>query len=390
MTDADRTAVFPEDRRLRWRWPVAAAAAGVVAYLFSLLLALAPGFAERWYGTGLGPALARPLSRFTGLAPFAVGDLLVLLYAGWLALAAVHGLAPVLRRRRRWRNALAGGARRVVRDLGIAAVLFYLLWGWNYARPGFTERAGWPEWEGAGTAELIALAEVTTVAANEAYLALHDTADAGRPTARGDDAEDLNAALAEGWKRAATELGLPGGFALPYGAVKRPVTGALLHQLGILGMYFPFTAEANVVPGLPAMRLPASMGHEQAHQRGVTSEAEADFLGFVVTALAPGRLGRYSAAVWASGRLGNALAQLDRAEWERISAMRLPGVTRDLRDLVRFVARASPVGRRVGAAVNDRYLRANRVPGGRMNYGMATQLLIEYARQRGGVLFPGR
>lgn len=388
MTGARPATALPDDRRIAWRWPVAAAAAGVVAYAVSLLLARAPAFAETWYGSRLGPALSRPLSRLTGLAPFSIGDVLVVLYAGWLIAAAARALHSVARRRRRWRNALGAGFRRILRDAGLAMVLFYVLWGWNYARPGFAARAGWPEWDGADTAELVALTEAATEAANRAYLELHETADAGRPTALADDAGDVDAALAEGWRRAAGQLRLPAAFAEPYGRVKRPVTGALLHQLGIAGMYFPFTAEANVVPGLPAMRAPLSMAHEQAHQRGITSEAEASFLGFVVAALAPGRLGRYSAAVWAHGQLASALARQDRGAWDRIAATRLPGLTRDLRDLAQFMLRASPTGRRVGAAMNDRYLRANRVPGGRLNYGMSTQLLIEYARQHGGTLFP--
>ena len=371
-----------------WRWPLLAALGGAGAYGVSAALSQRPELAERWYGSGMGPALSRPLSLLTGLVPFSVGDVVLGAYATWLVVVTVLTLRSLVRRRRSLRNAAGGGLRRVMRDGGLAVLLLYVLWGWHYATPGFEAGAGWPEWEEATTAELIALAEAATAAANRAYVDLHGSADTGRPTAFSDGGADVAEALSEGWVQAAGHLGLPRRFGARYGRVKRPYASVILVRLGVQGTYFPFTAEANVVRGLPAAGALSSMGHEQAHQRGITSEAEASFLGFVATALAPARLGRYNAAVWAHGQLGNALVRADRRAWARISATRLPGVTRDLRDLAAFLSRPSLIGRRVGALVNDRYLRANRVPGGRQNYALSARLLIEYARQHEGTLFP--
>ena len=379
----------PDDRQIRWRWPVATLLAGVAAYLVSLLLARAPRLAEA-YATTLGPALSRPLSRLTGLVPFSVADVLITGYVLWLATGACLAVRSVVRGRRRWRNALAGGVRRVARDTGMLIVLFYVLWGWNYARPSFAERAGWPAWSEIGAQELIALTEAATRAANQAYLDLHGRDDAGRPTNFADDAIRIDTALAEGWSRAAALPGLSTRFREPYGPVKQPLASVVLVRLGVVGIYVPFTAEANILRGMPAVSAPAAMAHEQAHQRGVTGEGDASFIGFVAAALAPGKLGRYSAAVWAQGRLAGALARADRDAYRRLREARLPGVRRDLDDLAAFMSRATVLGQRLQTAVNDRYLRANRVPGGVENYGLSTRLLILYARQNGGVILPAR
>lgn len=380
---------YPEDRRNNWFWPAAWFVAGLAAYGVSLLLAARPGLALS-YGSGLGPALARPLSRLTGLVPFSVGDLLIGGYAVSLAALGLRAVRSALGRRRRWRNVFAGGARRVVTDAGAIAALFYLLWGWNYAVPGFEAAAGWPEPDPPDREELIALVESATAAANDAYVDLHGMPDVGRPTRDSDAAEDVDAALDEGWRRTTSHLGLPAHFGAKYGRTKRPLGSAILVRLGIRGIYFPLTAEANVIRGMPPVGSLPAMGHEQAHQRGITSEGEAGFLGLIAAALAPGKLARYGAAVAIQGRLAAALAQVDREEWSRMRGSRLPGVTRDLMDYAEFMQRVSAAGSRVQAAVNDRYLRANRVPGGTANYAVATRLLITYARLHGGVPVPGR
>ena len=371
---------------MRWRWPLLAALGGACAYGVSVALAQRPELAERLYGSGMGPALSRPLSLLTGLVRFSVGDVVVGVYATWLVGVTLLALRSLARRRRSLRNAAGGGLRRLMRDGGLAVLLFYVLWGWHYASPGFEAQAGWPEWEEATTAELIALAEAATAAANRAYVDLHGSADTGRPTAFSDGGADVAEALSEGWVQAAGHLGLPRRFGARYGRVKRPYASVILVRLGVQGTYFPFTAEANVVRGLPAAGALSSMGHEQAHQRGITSEGEAGFLGFVALALAPGPLARYGAAFEARGRMSNALFRADREAWRRIATQDLAGVRRDEEDLARFHRRATRIGTRVQAAVNDRYLRANRVPGGRANYGLTTRLMIQYARQHGGEL----
>jgi hypothetical protein len=47
------------------------------------------------------------------------------------------------------------------------------------------------------------------------------------------------------------------------------------------------------------------------------------------------------------------------------------------------------VADRVATAVNDRYLRMNRVPGGVANYGRSVRLMIEYSRRNNGNIMPG-
>jgi hypothetical protein len=195
----------------------------------------------------------------------------------------------------------------------------------------------------------------------------------------------LERAVDQGWVRTADVLELPASVGAAYGRVKRPWISPLLARMSLFGVYAPFTAEANVVDGVPAVRAPMSMCHEKAHQRGIAVEAEANFMGFLACALAPDAHARYSAASFAQSQLVNALPQRER---RRVAGTRLPGVQRDLDDLNAYLDRNRTRASAVQSAVNDRYLRANRVPGGIRSYSLSVRLLILYAQRNGGALLP--
>jgi hypothetical protein len=377
----------PQPLLLRWRWPLIWALAGAGALLLSRWLGGATG-STRDAVAWLGPTLSRPLSLLTGLVPVFVGEVLLIAYGAWLVALAFRGLRRWWTGQLRMTRMLESGARRIVRDTGVIVFAFYVLWGLNYARPPLERQLGWEEWSGLETEELVALATAAVTATNEAYLSLHGDADAGLPTALPSDTGDLEAAIDEGWRQAALLLSLPDAVGGRYGPAKWPLLSPALAQLGIAGIYFPFTAEANVVRGIPASQVPASMAHEKAHQRGIASEAEAGFLGFVAAALAPDPLSRYGAALFAQGQLLSALAGASPDDARRLAGERLPGVRRDLQEMAEYNRRFRGPVRAVGIAMNDRYLRANRVPGGVRNYGQAARLMVTWARLNEGRLLP--
>jgi hypothetical protein len=376
------------DRPLRWRAPLAAAGLGVAAFLGSRILGRSPHFVESIYTSGIWPYISRPVARATGLFPFALGEILIALYVLFLLAVAGVGVTAAIRRTRSWRNVFAHGALRAVRDLGVIVFLFYLLWGFNYARPRFETQAGWPDWDGVAIDELVTLTERAVIESNRAYIDLHGSLDAGRPTALPADRAALDAALDRGWELATPLLSLPGAAALRFGPVKRPLASPILARFGIVGIYFPFTAETNILRDLPAVLAPAAMAHEKAHQRGSTSEAEANFLGMIAAALAPDRHARYSAAMNAQSQLANTLIRRDVTEWRRIGQQRIPGVVRDLRDVDAYFQQFRGIGQAIGGAINDRYLRANRVPDGARDYGRSVRLLITWARRNNGSPLP--
>lgn len=400
-----------------WRSAGRALAAGIAAFLLSHLLARVPWLVEATYGRVAGPAVAWLLSWITAPFPFPVAELALAAYVGWLLALAVGALWEVARgpgansaagtdgaaragagagpaetgsRLRALRRRAGRGAARVVRHGGVLLATFYLLWGFHYARPPVEARMGLPEGAGADRAELITLAERAVEATNDAYRAVHGTEDAGAPTEMTTGRDAMKRALEAGWRRAAEETGLPALHGWSFGPAKTFVPDGFLVKIGLGGFYFPWTGEAVVDGGTPASDLVQSVAHEQAHQRGVAPEDEASFLGFLAASRAPSPVARYSALLFAQRHLVAAASSGGRPDLrDELTADRLPGVTRDLRDLHEYLRRRIDPAVRVTRRVNDAYLKSNRVEGGVASYGLVTRLLVARSRDDGERLFPG-
>jgi len=375
------------DRRLRPHRPLILLATGLACFGLSRVLTRAPALVESAYGESVGPWIALGLSRATGWIPFPVAE--VLLGGGgaaYLFLAVRAGL-QIARRRRRLRNALGGAALQVAADFGLIAVLFYVLWGFNYARPPLAERLGLPSGTGADTTEIAALVRQEIVATNAAYLAIHGVPDAGVPTSIDESRSALRRGLEEGWRRAVRELGLPASLAVPRGPVKRFIPPDFPSRVGISGFYFPWTGEAVVDGGEPALLLPFDMQHEKAHQRGAAPENEASFLGWMAATRSPDPYVAYAGHAMAQLTFVGVLARQDRRAAGALVAERLPGVRRDILDYADYLERVEVrVAAEASRTVNNAYLHANQVPGGIASYGRVARLLVAWSRAHGGRL----
>lgn len=383
-TEASRHEVSGPARRLGKGLTVFTGGLGV--FLAFRILGRWPGLVESGFASGWAALVLPPLSRVTGAVPVPVIELLAGSYLAYRLWTAARGGWVIFRGRRPGSSTLVSGLSVALRDVGVALLLFYGLWGFHYARAPVAERLALPAAEEVETAELQRLARELTDAANASYRALHGTEDAGVPTAMPDRWDALERALERGWRRVGDELALDPLLTARYGPPKPLMTSPLVAHLGITGVYSPFTAEALVVGSVPAVSLGLSLAHEQAHQRGVTAEGEATLLGFVAAMRSGEPLLRYSAAARAGARLVSALAARDVAAAEEVRAARLPGVRRDLSDLRAYQLRHRGAAARIATGANDAYLRANRVPGGVESYDEAAELLLRLARRRGGTL----
>ncbi|MCH7527571.1 MAG: DUF3810 family protein [Planctomycetes bacterium] len=363
-------------------------AGGAGIFLIFRLLFLMPGVVETVYSSGLAPLLTRPLSLLIGLLPFSVGEVVVLVYVTWLLVSFARTVSEVRQKRRQVSNAAMSGGLRLARHAGMITILFYVLWGFNYARPPLAARLHWPEWSPPPIEDLSAAAADAVDAANRAYWDIHQSEDAGEPTPMPDDLSKLDKALEVGWSRTTRLLGLPAATGKRYGRTKRLLLTPLVARFGIAGFYFPWTGEANVLWHSPAIDRPQSMAHEKAHQRGTGPESEASFLGFLAAAQAPHAHARYAAYVFAQTQLLGILARADRGAARDIASRRYAGIRRDLEDRTAYWRKYRGLGTSIGRAVNNRFLRTNRVEGGTLSYARSVRLILAFARQNDGKVVP--
>lgn len=366
---------------LRWRLGLMAAALAVFG-LFHLLSQV-PVVTEVLYGSSLGPVVAWSLSRLSGMIPFSLLEVVVLAFVlrhlvavGLDALSAVRGRASK-------RRVLAAGGLRLGADLAVAALAFYFLWGFHYARPPLDERLGLPEGGDGRLEEVAHLAQEMVTATNRTYFELHGSDDLGEPTPVPVAPARLQNALDEGWARITRDLDLPGHYAWRHGGMKPFLLSSRVKWLGISGIYFPFTGEALILDDLPAVTYGKVMAHETAHQRGIAEESDANFMGFLAASRSPSPALRYAAYAFAQRQLMSTLAISDADRWRELRARRLPGVQRDLDELSRYWNPSTGPLAEWGSRVNDVMLRSHGVQTGVFSYSESMQLLVAYARHSG-------
>ena len=407
------------------------------AALLLLLLALAwraPDWVEWGYAQRIGPALGIPLSRLSGGLPIGLAEWVVLL-APALALGLVYRAFLAPPRATRWSRRLDAVGRWVVQPAAWALLLFYLLWGLHYTRPPLVERLGWSETgdpasedgsrraEGASRAApddgalLAAVAADLVEATNVAYLASHGVTDLGRPShwrdamavrsvdppvdraatlslrsaspeSRGglDLRLRLDRVIDAGLTAAGVRLDLGEAFTVGRGPAKPVRNAELMSRLQLAGFYFPWTGEANYNAAMPAMQQPHTIAHEKAHQRGIASEDEANFIGFASTLLATEPYVCYSGLLFGQRQLLRELLAQSPTRAEGLIGQRLPGIQRDVDAAIAYWRRYDGRAAELQRDVNDRYLRANRVTGGIDSYRQSVRLILRWAEAEGGRL----
>lgn len=384
MVPADEVAPRPPPP-LRLRRRLAGVGVGAAAVILFRVLQDRPDLAEAVLSQGILPAFVRSLSLVTGLVPFAVAELVVL---GVVVLGVVGLVREVRRGADRWPRAVLRGGLRLGHDVGILVALLVVLWGLQHTRPGLEDRLGIEVAGQADVEELAPLAAAAVRSANELYLEIHGTRDAGTPTAA-PERDEIHGELDRAWEEVVAGYRLPPRATLSHGPPKALLLTPVVRRFGIAGMYFPFTGEALLLSDLPGVLMPKEMAHEMAHQRGFASESDANVLAFLVSREAHDPRIRYAGYIFLQRQLLGAVAHLDPQRAQAIAAERHPGVIRDLEDRNRYWEAARGWTRQVGVGLNHAMLRAHGVPDGIASYQGSTWIFVALARKEGlQVLLP--
>lgn len=320
-----------------------------------------------WAGP-IGATATVRLSRLTGVVPTSLAENIEAAFGLWVAYTLVQIAWAGLRRKG---TEAVRAASRLAGAGAASALTFYLLWGLHYADAPLADRLSWCA-ENPSEHELLALGEALVDRANAAWR---------EAQAVPADPAERDVAIDVGLERALVALGMPSHH-LPARGPAKPLRlgGPLVASLGISGFYFPFTGEANVVPGQPAWYEAVVTAHEKAHQRGIASEDEANFVGFLGAIHSPDPLVRYGGWLFAQRQALTAVQRTLPGPVQHAVRSRLPAVQQDVLDLRAFWQRYEGPGRKVGEALNDSYLRLHRVPGGTASYGASVRLIAAWTR----------
>ena len=310
------------------------------------------------------------LSRGSFLPPSLTEIVYTLLGLAAAAFVITTVIALIRRRGARLRTLLS---RLVAAATAAACIWALFCWLWNveYRAPGFAERSGL-EVTGVSVAQLQEAAEVFAAIANETCSQVERDGDGhfAVPMADCFSRSGLynDRLLAEFPCLAGMENYTP----------KAMLYSRVMSRLGYTGIYFPFTGESNINVESPACYIPFTVAHEMAHQRRVSSEAEANFVGIAACLYSGDPVYVYSGSLMGLSSLLNALYGADRDAWEAIYATLDERIRIDWRDNNEFWAAMETRTTKAASVVYDSYLRSNGQELGIRSYGACVDLIVAW------------
>lgn len=349
-----------------------------VSILCILLAKMFPAVAEYIFARGLFKIISIPLGFITGLLPFSIAEILILLFP--ICIFVLIGRLCYLM--------FKGNKKRVLKcwavNIGVfASILFFLftvLCGTNYYRFEFEEFCEF-EVEKYSKEELYSLCEYLAEKVNESKKELiqeQGTKINENNVVVLDDFSEVAEEAKKAYKKLQKDYPV-----LKYstGTAKPVLLSRYMSYTGIVGIYFPFTVEANVNTDVAAYNRPADMCHELAHLYGFMRENEANFISYLVCTNSDEAYFRYSGYMLAFIYATNALYDEDIKKYMEISSKLSEEVRADLNFEHTYWKElestdAYQTVEAVSDKVNDIYLKANGQTDGVKSYGKMVDLLI--------------
>ena len=369
--DALKAQWLRELRRLLWLMP------GVVALVLTMLARANPDACEHVFSRGIYPVFSSIWGYLPSLVGFSVAQWVVIIAVVAVIWMLVHYVRRIVTRNGERLRFLFRLVTSLLAVLSVAFFLYATLCGLNYYRCTFAQNEGF-DVQPSTTEELTALCNELVDEMNAARTEIDDDMQAHI---------DERGGFAGYAVRSVDEMRT---LAEQYPTLERPVYSqpkpvTLFSQLmsygDITGMYFTFTVESNINTLPPFFTIPATMGHELAHQCGYMREDEANFIAYLACAQSGDPLIRYSGCSLAYSHALSALLRVDEGSAREIASRLSDAVRADRVANAEFWAQYEGPFREVAQRANDAYLKANAQQDGTQSYGRMVDLLL--AQRRG-------
>jgi hypothetical protein len=150
----------------------------------------------------------------------------------------------------------------------------------------------------------------------------------------------------------------------------------IMSYLGITGVFFPYTFEANVNIDAPAYLIPATMLHELSHLQGYMREDEANFIAYLASTKSDSLYFKYSGVMLAYIYATNSLHSMDPNAQLAIKGLLDQKVKDDLIYSAVYWKQFDGTISDISNKLNDSYLKINDQDDGVKSYDRMVDLLI--------------
>ena len=347
--------------------------AGVLYFLANYV----PAVAE-WYARNIYPAIASVFVTVFSFLPFSLAEFVVYLAVLSVIVCFVLYIVRVIRARRYWYVRLLSGLLSLFIALGIFVSAFLALWGINYYRDSFAKSTGLDVHE-TSVEELYALCQELAEKANLLREQVSQTEEGTfrLPYSKTTALEKTS----NGFENAQERFPILKGT---YGRPKSVLYSQGMSWLGITGIYFPFTFEANVNTDIPESAIPFTSSHETAHLIGFAREDECNFIAYLACIFSDDVSFRYSGVYNALIYATNALYRYDTQRHSEVMSSLSEGVQRDISQTNQYWQQFEGPIQEAHESINDAYLKLNGQEDGVNSYGRMVDLLLAFRRENLG------
>jgi hypothetical protein len=315
--------------------------------------------------------LRAAIGRLCFLVDFSVMEVLVAGLILWGVIYLVRAIVLIRREKGQRRSRLY---RSILFVLCVSLPVcdgFCLLWGVNFWTDSFQEKSGI-------YAEPVAPEELLEVTVYVARQLLEAADDVPR------DENGVFAVSCEEILAKAPEIYTAVEQQFPFmefddPGVKAMCFSRLMSRMDFTGFYCAYTGESNVNVDSPACMLPSTIAHELAHQRGIASEQECNFLAVLAATTSGEEEYVYSGWLKAFIHVGNALYRLSPDLYWMIREQLPEGVQADLAYNNAYWEQFNDtVVQKASTTVYDGLLKSYGDERGIQSYGTVVDMLVAY------------
>ena len=337
----------------------------VMQWAFIQIIAQYPNLVEKYYSNGLYLYISKFLRILFGWLPISFGDVLYTT----IGIIILKGIYTVLKTRKiHFKNSFF----KTGAFISVIFFFFHFNWGLNYFRqPLFKtlhiEKTAYT------SNELIAFTKTLILKTNEVQVSItkNDTVVVENSLNKQQIKEISPLAYQQ------LQLKHP-QFKYQKHSIKHSLFSVPLTYMGFAGYLNPITNEAQVNSLIPKNNYPATVCHEIAHQLGIASESEANFVGYLAAIHSKDVYFNYSGYLSALRYCLSEIYRTDPVQFEAIKKDINKGILKDMKQQQDFWKSYQNWTEKYFKGFYDSYLKANKQKDGIKGYNKMVSLIINY------------
>ena len=331
--------------------------------LFLMLLKKNPSWVEAYYSQCFYPFIFDTHRLFFEKFSFSLGDLL---YALVVFFIVKNTISVFKKKNQSWETLF----RRSFAFISLVLLFFNLNWGLNYYRTPLHQDLGYQTKYNETELEAVFSKLITISNQLHTQLSVNDST-----------------AVTIGYSKAIISDLIENEFDFdlkkmePQPYLKQSLWSTLLSYMGYSGYLNPFTLESQANSKIPKLDFMITAAHEMAHQLGIASEGEANFIAFYTSIKHSDPFVQYAGFTFA---LRYCYAELYKANPERakekIKTLH-PGILKNYKELSEFWKRYQNPFEPLLKKGYDSYLKANGQAKGIQSYSTIVGYVVTYAQK---------